>query len=144
MGGSKSGSTGGARGKRTDLRLKREGQGGIFQSDTSCLTPLLLSSVVSLPSSGTFPAHRRALPLWLRCQRKACLSSRLLCPFCLSSSIPVFLSVSDFEYLSPVFSSAASSKVSPNNSALEFYFASLFICILTICVLGFKVLLSGR
>lgn len=112
-------------GKEQTSGWREKVKGGIFQSDTSCLTPLLPSSVVSLPSPGTFPAHRRALPLWLRCQRKACLSSRLLCPFCLSSSISVLLSVSDFEYLSPVFSSAASSKclqITPLwNSTLHLY-----------------------
>lgn len=136
MGGTESGSTDGREGKRTMLQSKREGYGRIFQSDMSCLTSLFPSSVVSLcPRLVPFSTHRRALPLWLRCQSKVCLSSRPLCPFCLSSSISVRLSVSLSSFLKCCFF-----KVSPNNSALELYFASLFKFTRTICVLWFRVL----
>lgn len=103
VGGSKSGFTDGARENRTKFHLRREGQGGIFQQKLFNLPPSLFSHLF-VPVWLPFHTHREALPLWLRCQRKARLSSCLLCPFCLSSSISVQPSVS------PVFSSAASEK----------------------------------
>lgn len=66
--------------------------------------PPSLFSRLFVPIWLPFHTHREALPLWLRCQRKARLSSCLLCPFCLSFSISVQL------WVSPVFSSAASEK----------------------------------
>lgn len=63
----------------------------------------------------------------------------LLCPFLLSSSISVWLSVSLSSFLKCCFF-----KVSPNNSALELYFASLFMFTWTIWVPWFQVLFSGK
>lgn len=57
----------------------------------------------------------------------------------LSSSISVWLSVSLSSFLKCCFF-----KVSPNNSALELYLASLFMFTWTVWVLWIKVLVSGR
>lgn len=124
VGGIKSGSTERARGeknkppveesKREDISIRHE-----------LFSEISLFCCVSTPSSGTFSAHRRALPLWLRCQRKVCLSWNPLSLFFPSSSISVWLSAFLSSFLKCCFF-----KVSPNNSALELNFASLFLCLL--------------
>lgn len=107
VGGTESGSTHGARGKRINLLSKREGRGRIFQSDMSCLArppsfPLLLCLFTLVwylfrPQKSTATVAqvpKESLSLFMS-----------LLPLL---SLPLFLS--DFQYLSPVFSSAASSK----------------------------------
>lgn len=141
VGGIKSGSTERARGEKIKLLSKRV-RGRIFQSGMSCLVkppsfPLLLRVYTIV---WYLFAHRRALPLWLRCQRKVCLSWNPLSHFFPSSSISVWLSAFLSSFLKCCFF-----KVSPNNSALELNFASLFLCLLgqySSC--GFRFCFCGR
>lgn len=77
---------------------------------------------VSLPVSGTFFTHRRAPPLWLRCQREVFVFVKLP----LFPASPLSLLLSDLQSRSPVFSSAASSKCLQItqlwNSTLQLFF----------------------
>lgn len=145
MGGSESGSTDGARGGMgggkppVEERTSREGVsiGHELFSSTSLFS---LFCRVSLPSSGTFffshPQKSTATVAQVPKESPSLFMSLL--PL---SSLPLFLS--DFQYLSS-FLKCCFFKVSPNNSALELYFASLFMFTRTICVLWIKVLFSGR
>lgn len=116
----------GAGGKTINLLWKRGGQLRIFRSGMSCLAKASLFPVLSCFFT---LAHRRALLLWHRCHSVSSFISPL--PF-----LPLLLS--DFQYLSILFSSAAFFKVSPNN----FYFASLFM--FTWTVLWFNVFVQWQ
>lgn len=144
MGGTESGSTDGARGKRRSLLLRREGQGRIFQSGTSCLaTPPsfpLLSCLFTLVWYLFRPQKSTATVAQEPKESLSLLKTSFISLLPLSS-LSLFLS--DFQYLSS-FLKCCFFKVSPNNSALELYFASLFMFTRTICVLWFMVLLGGR
>lgn len=115
-------------GGRTNLLCKSEGQGRIFQSGMSCFCETSLS----------FPLPLRLFTLVLHLFQpqkstatvaqvpKESLSLRVL--YLPSASSPLFLS--DFQYLSGFFSSAASSKCLQItqlwNSTLHF---SLYVCL---------------
>lgn len=106
-------------------------------------TSLFPSSVVSLSTLVLVPfppteehCHRGSGAKGKSVSLKiSCISLLPLSTF----STSVWLSLSLSSFLKCCFF-----KVSPNNSALELYFASLFMFTWTICVLWFKVLVSCR
>lgn len=116
----------GAGGKTINLLWKRGGQLRIFRSGMSCLAKASLFPVLSCFFT---LAHRRALLLWHRCHSVSSFISPL--PF-----LPLLLS--DFQYLSILFSSAASSKCLQITSTLH-----LYLCLLGQSC-GSMFLFSGR
>lgn len=110
MGGTKSGSTDGSRGKRINLLSKREGQGRIFQSGMSCFVKppsfFLLSCLFTFVWYLFRPQKSTATVAQVPKESLSLLPSFI--SLLALSSLPLFLS--DFQHLSPVFSSAASSK----------------------------------
>lgn len=145
MGGTESGSIDGVRGKKKQHPDEERRQGRIFQLGMSCLATPPSSpplSCLSLPSSRyLFHPQKSTATVAQVPKESLSLLKYPLSPFCLS---PLSLLLSDFHYLSPVFSSAASSKclriIQLWNSTLH-----LYLCLLaTIYILWFKVLVSCR
>lgn len=71
-----------------DRRRREDISVGWLKLLMSCFASYLPSPVISLPLSGTFSAHGRAPPIWLRWQSEAGLTSFHI----FSASFPVFLS----------------------------------------------------
>lgn len=119
-------------------------KGGFFQLGMSCLaTPPSFPplSCLSLPSSWYLFRPQKSTATVAQVPKES-LSLKISCISLLplsTFSTSVWLSLSLSSFLKCCFF-----KVSPNNSALELYFASLFMFTWTIYVLWFKVLVSCR